>query len=50
MRLPCCPTLLAYSAATLGTTREEVLRHLGEMAEMIVEHLAHVRRGTGDER
>src|SRR4051812_3092390 len=35
-----CPTLLAYGAATWGTTREEVLAHIGEMAGMIVERLA----------
>src|SRR5947209_7350590 len=35
-----CPTLLAYGAATWGATREEVLGHIGEMAEMIVERLA----------
>jgi predicted RNase H-like HicB family nuclease len=35
-----CPTLLTYGAATWGTTREEVLAHVGEMAEMIVERLA----------
>jgi predicted RNase H-like HicB family nuclease len=35
-----CPTLLAYGAATWGATREEVLAHIGEMAEMIVERLA----------
>ena len=34
-----CPTLLAYGAATWGTTREEVLAHIGEMAGMIVERL-----------
>jgi len=34
-----CPTLLAYGAATWGTTREEVLAHVGEMAGMIVERL-----------
>jgi hypothetical protein len=34
-----CPTLLAYAAATWGATREEVLGHIGEMAEMIVERL-----------
>src|SRR3954465_15382956 len=36
----CCPTLLAYGAATWGATREEVLAHIGEMAGMIVERLA----------
>ena len=35
-----CPTLLAYGAATWGATREEVLGHIREMAEMIVERLA----------
>ena len=35
-----CPTLLTYGAATWGTTREEVLGHIREMAEMIVERLA----------
>ena len=35
-----CPKLLAYGAATWGATREEVLAHIGEMAEMIVERLA----------
>ena len=35
-----CPTLLAYGAATWGATREEVLGHLREMAEMIIERLA----------
>ena len=35
-----CPTLLAYGAATWGTTREEVLGHIREMVEMIVERLA----------
>jgi predicted RNase H-like HicB family nuclease len=35
-----CPTLLAYGAATWGTTREEVLAHIGEMAGMLVERLA----------
>ncbi len=35
-----CPTLLAYGAATWGATREEVLAHIREMAEMIVERLA----------
>jgi predicted RNase H-like HicB family nuclease len=35
-----CPTLLAYGAATWGTTREEVLGHIREMAEMIIERLA----------
>ena len=34
-----CPTLLAYGAATWGTTREEALAHIGEMAGMIVERL-----------
>jgi len=34
-----CPTLLDYGAATWGTTREEVLAHVGEMAGMIVERL-----------
>src|SRR3954466_14249595 len=35
-----CPTLVAYGAATWGSTREEVLSHIGEMAGMIVERLA----------
>jgi len=35
-----CPTLLAYGAATWGATREEVLGHIREMAEVIVERLA----------
>src|SRR3954463_3402805 len=35
-----CPTLVAYGAATWGSTREEVLAHIGEMAGMIVERLA----------
>ena len=35
-----CPTLMPYGAATWGATREEVLGHIGEMAEMIVERLA----------
>ena len=35
-----CPILLAYGAATWGVTREEVLSHIREMAEMIVERLA----------
>src|SRR4051794_5305927 len=34
-----CPTLVAYGAATWGSTREEVLAHIGEMAGMIVERL-----------
>ena len=29
-----CPTLLAYGAATWGTTREEVLAHIGEMGTL----------------
>ena len=36
----CCPTLLAYGAATRGATREEVLGHLREMAGIIVKRLA----------
>ena len=35
-----CPTLLTYGAATWGATREEVLGHIREMAEMIIERLA----------
>jgi predicted RNase H-like HicB family nuclease len=35
-----CPTLLAYGAATWGATREEVLAHIREVVEMIVERLA----------
>jgi predicted RNase H-like HicB family nuclease len=35
-----CPTLVGYGAATWGSTREEVLAHIGEMAGMIVERLA----------
>jgi predicted RNase H-like HicB family nuclease len=35
-----CPTLLTYGAATWGATREEVLGHIREMVEMIIERLA----------
>jgi predicted RNase H-like HicB family nuclease len=34
-----CPTLLAYGAATWGTTREEVLAHIGEIALLRRDHL-----------
>jgi predicted RNase H-like HicB family nuclease len=38
-----CPTLLDYGAATWGTTREEVLEHIREVARMVLERMAEAR-------
>ena len=35
-----CPTLLDYGAATWGSTREEALGHIREVAGMVVARLA----------
>ena len=35
-----CPTLLAYGAATWGTTREEALEQIRTIATMIVQRMA----------
>jgi predicted RNase H-like HicB family nuclease len=34
-----CPALVAYGAATWGETREEALRHIREVVEMVVAEL-----------
>ena len=34
-----CPALMAYGAATWGTTREEALEHIREVVEMVVAEL-----------
>jgi predicted RNase H-like HicB family nuclease len=34
-----CPALEAYGAATWGDTREEALRHIREVVEMVVAEL-----------
>ena len=34
-----CPALKAYDAATWGTTREEALKHIREVVEMVVAEL-----------
>lgn len=34
-----CPALLKQGAATWGTTREEALRHINEVVQMIVQEL-----------
>ena len=34
-----CPALKAYGAATWGATREEAVRHIGEVVGMIVAEL-----------
>ena len=34
-----CPVLEAYGAATWGETREEALRHIREVVEMVVAEL-----------
>ena len=34
-----CPALKAYGAASWGTTREEALRHIGEVVGMVVAEL-----------
>jgi len=39
-----CPALAAYGAATWGATREEALRHIREVVEMVVEELTQGRR------
>jgi predicted RNase H-like HicB family nuclease len=35
-----CPALAAFGAATWGDTREEALRHIREVVEMVVAELA----------
>jgi predicted RNase H-like HicB family nuclease len=37
-----CPALAAYGAATWGGTREEALRHIREVVEMVVAELKEV--------
>lgn len=48
-----CPALAQYSAATWGNTREEALRHIREVVEMVVEELTEdhipLPEGPGDE-
>jgi len=34
-----CPALQQYSAATWGYTREEALKHINEVAQMIIDEL-----------
>jgi predicted RNase H-like HicB family nuclease len=34
-----CPALAAYGAATSGQTREEALRHIREVVEMVIAEL-----------
>lgn len=34
-----CPALSAYGAATSGRTREEALRHIREVVEMVIAEL-----------
>ena len=34
-----CPALKAYGAATWGTTREEALKHIREVVELVVAEL-----------
>ena len=34
-----CPALQQYGAATWGNTREEALRHIQEVVQMVVEEL-----------
>ena len=36
----CCPALESIGAATWGDTREEAVKHIGEVLHMIVEELA----------
>ncbi len=35
----CCPMLEKYGAATWGYTKEEALKHIREVVEMVVEEL-----------
>jgi predicted RNase H-like HicB family nuclease len=35
-----CPALEKYGAATWGNTREEALKHIQEVVQMVVEELA----------
>jgi predicted RNase H-like HicB family nuclease len=35
-----CPVLEKYGAATWGTTREEALKHIQEVVQLVVEELA----------
>jgi predicted RNase H-like HicB family nuclease len=35
-----CPVLEQYGAATWGNTREEALRHIQEVVQMVIEELA----------
>ena len=38
-----CPVLAQYGAATWGDTKEEALRHIREVVEMVVEELTDER-------
>lgn len=44
-----CPALAKYGAATWGNTREEALRHIREVIELVVDELredsAHIPHG-----
>ena len=44
-----CPALATYGAATWGTTREEALRHIREVVEMVVAELEEDGRQRGDQ-
>jgi predicted RNase H-like HicB family nuclease len=35
-----CPALERYGAATWGNTREEALKHIQEVVQMVIEELA----------